>query len=340
MKNEVLLLIIRQEIKMSRLIKFLGQNQIITALLIIGIGWLVIEIREVLIVLFVSYILMAAISPYVDFLLHARFPKPLAVIVPYIIALALVFLIVISLLPFLIFQVQLLLSKFPSYIDQEIGIFGTRIDASQLQSIANTELQNIGKNALLFTSKIFGGLFSAISILAISFYLLLYRNTVRKSFASLFPKAVGEKVERATIQIEDKLGSWLRGQIVLSGFIGVLTWFILTILGVDFALPLAIIAGILEIVPTIGPILSAIPAIIVALNTSPILAMVVAISYFLIQLLENNILVPRIMQRAVGLNPIVIIIGIIIGGKLLGIAGALLAIPFISLLVVVYKNLE
>ena len=253
---------------------------------------------------------------------------------------AITFLIVISLLPFLIFQVQLLLSKFPSYIDQEIGIFGTKIDASQLQSIANTELQNIGKNALLFTSKIFGGLFSAVSILAISFYLLLYRDTVRKSFASLFPKTIREKVESATIQAEDKLGSWLRGQIVLSGFIGVLTWAVLSALGVDFALPLAIIAGILEIVPTIGPILSAIPAIIVALNTSPILALVVAISYFLIQLLENNILVPRIMQRAVGLNPIVIIVGIIIGGKLLGIAGALLAIPFISLLVVVYKNLE
>ena len=87
---------------MSRVIKFLGQNQIITALLIIGIGWLVIEIREVLIALFVSYILMAAVSPYVDFLLRARFPKPLAVIVPYVIALAFVSLIVISLLPFLI----------------------------------------------------------------------------------------------------------------------------------------------------------------------------------------------------------------------------------------------
>ena len=142
------------------------------------------------------------------------------------------------------------------------------------------------------------------------------------------------------MQIEEKLGNWLRGQIVLSVSIGVTTWVVLTLLGVDFAFPLAVIAGILEIIPTIGPIISAVPAIIVALNISPILAGVVAISYFLIQLLENNILVPRIMQRAVGLNPIVIIIGIIVGSRLLGVAGALLAIPFIVFLVVIYRNLE
>ena len=104
-------------------------------------------------------------------------------------------------------------------------------------------------------------------------------------------------------------------------------------------MPLAVIAGLLEIVPTIGPIIAAIPAIIVALNISFPMALIVGVAYFLIQLLENNILVPRIMQRAVGLNPIVIIIGIIIGGKLLGVPGALLAIPFISLLVVIYRNI-
>jgi predicted PurR-regulated permease PerM len=168
----------------------------------------------------------------------------------------------------------------------------------------------------------------------------LYRETVTNSFVNIFPKNYRGKVFKTTRLIEDKLGSWLRGQIVLSFSIGFLTWIVLSLLGVSFALPLAVIAGILEIVPTIGPILSAIPAIIVALNISPLLALIVAVSYIFIQLFENNVLVPRIMQRAVGLNPIVIILSIIVGGKLLGVAGALLAIPFVSLIFVAYKNLE
>lgn len=283
---------------------------------------------------------MAAISPYVDFFHKNRVPKPIAVIVPYLTAISLVFLIIISLLPFFISQIGLLFSRLPSYLNQDIRILGIGIDSLGLHTLAASELENIGRNAFVLTSKLFGGVVSAVSILAISFYLLLYRDTVRKSFISLFPKDSQQKVGQTTDEAEDKLGSWLRGQIILSGSIGVLTWVVLTTLGVDFALSLAVIAGLLEIIPTIGPIISAIPAIIVALSSSFLLALMVAVSYFFIQLFENNVLVPRIMGRAVGLNPIVIIIGIIIGGKLLGVTGALLAIPFISLLVVVYKNLE
>lgn len=322
------------------LINYFSQNQILSAIILIAVVFLAIEIRGILIALFVSYILMAAIAPYVDFLHKNRVPKPIAVIIPYVGALFLVFLIILSLLPFLIAQIQLLFLKFPGYINQDIRFLGTTIDASKLNEFATSELENIGKSVFSLTSKVFGGLLSAISILAISFYLLLYRDTVRSNFSSLFPKNVQSKVIRATLSAEDKLGSWLRGQLVLSGSIGVLTWVILTVLGVEFALPLAVIAGLLEIVPTIGPIIAAIPAIIVALNISLPMALIVGVAYFFIQLFENNVLVPRIMQKAVGLNPIVIIIGIIIGGKLLGIPGALLAIPFISLLFVIYKNLE
>ncbi len=319
---------------------YLSKNQVLVALIFLAFVWIIIQIREVLVALFVSYILMAAITPYVEYLRKKRVPKPIAVIIPYVVAIAGVLLIIITLLPFFVGQISLLLSRLPYYLNQDFTIMGTRIDSQQISSVAASELSNIGGNAVAITSKLFGGVVSVISIFAISFYLLLYRGKFVDGLTSLFPKSYQEKASATLDQVEDKLGAWLRGQLVLSGFIGILTWVILTLLGVDYALPLAVIAGLLEIVPTIGPIISAIPAIIVALNVSPFLAIIVGISYFFIQLLENNILVPRIMQRAVGLNPIVIILGIIIGGKLLGIAGALLAIPFISLLIVAYKNLE
>lgn len=320
--------------------RFFFENQILAALLVLVAGWLIIQIKDVLVALFVSYILMAAVSPYVEFLRKRGVPKPIAVIVPYIATILGLLLILIALLPFFISQIGLLFSTLPEYLNHDLNLFGYKIHSDQVAGIAANEIGNIGSNAIGITTKFFGGVVSAISIFAISFYLLLYRQTVLDGFVGLFPKKYQSKVNKTSRLIEDKLGSWLRGQIVLSGFVGVLTFVVLTILGIEFALPLAVIAGLLEIVPTIGPTVAAIPAIIVAFSISPVMAGVVAISYFLIQLLENNVLVPRIMQKAVGLNPIVIIIGIIIGGKLLGIAGALLAIPFISLLFVVYKNLE
>ena len=141
-------------------------------------------------------------------------------------------------------------------------------------------------------------------------------------------------------RVDDKLGNWLRGQIVLSICIGVMSWIGLMLIGMPFALPLALIAGFLEIVPTLGPILSAIPAVIVALTISPTLAVGVLVLYILIQLTENHIIVPKIMQHAVGLNPVVIILGIMIGANLMGLVGALLSIPFISFVILLFRSIN
>lgn len=122
--------------------------------------------------------------------------------------------------------------------------------------------------------------------------------------------------------------------------IGFFTWIALSLVGLNYALPLALLAGFLEIVPTIGPILAAIPAVIVALTISPTMGLVVTGIYIVIQLLENNIIVPKIMQHAVGLNPVVIIIAILVGAELLGITGALLSLPFVSFVTVIFNSLQ
>jgi predicted PurR-regulated permease PerM len=114
----------------------------------------------------------------------------------------------------------------------------------------------------------------------------------------------------------------------------------LSYLNVPFSLSLAILSGFLEGVPTLGPILSAVPATIVAFNISGSMALSVIIAYIIMQLVENHILVPNIMQKAVGLNPVVVIVAIMISANLMGIAGALLAIPFVSFIMVVYRSIE
>ena len=128
-------------------------------------------------------------------------------------------------------------------------------------------------------------------------------------------------------RMQKKLGLWLRGQLILCLVIFILTYIGLLILGVKYALIIAVIAGLTEFIPYLGPVLGAIPAVFIAFTQSPTLALFTAILYIIIQQIENNFLVPKIMQKAVGLNPIVSIVAIMIGFSVGGVVGALLSIP-------------
>lgn len=322
------------------IITYLISNHFLAAITIVALGWFLIEIKGVLVAFFISYIIMASLLPFKKFLLKKGLPKPLAVSVPYFVTLALAILLVVPLVPFFISQVQSLIVRFPFLVDKAAGLLGIQVGDSQLDSLISSEFDTIGKNAIFLTSKVFGGIFSLLTIFVFSFYLLVEHEHLRKNLVGLFSKSLQGRVELTLLQIEEKLGAWLRGQLALSLFIGTITWVVLTVLGLDFALPLALIAGILEIIPTIGPIISAIPAVIVAITISPTMALTVVVAYMGIQAVENNLLVPKIMEKAVGLNPIVIIAGVIVGGKLLGFVGALLAIPFIAMSVIVFRSLQ
>lgn len=325
---------------MNALVRYVSQNQFLTAIALVLLGWFILELRYIFVALFIAYILMAALHPFVLSLRTYRIPHVLAVLIPYFATIALIVMLIFPLIPFFIAQMQSLITKFPALLDQAARILGIQLNKEQLQSFITSDLNVIGQNALAVTSKVFGGLFSMLTILVVTFYLLMDHDKVKTSIAYQFPKHLQKKVMDVFAQIEEKLGAWLRGQIILSFFIGSLTWLALTVLGLDFALPLAILAGILEIVPTIGPILSSIPAIIVALAVSPTLTAIVVATYIVIQALENNLLVPKIMQHAVGLHPVAIILSVMIGANLLGAIGALLSIPLVSMLIIVYLNMN
>lgn len=320
---------------------YLLQNQFLTTVIILALFWLAIELNEILIVIFISYIIMAALSPASDFLTKKRFPRILSVLIPYIATIAILVILIFPLiLPFFTSQIRELFNSFPSYVNQVAKLLNVHLDSSSINGFFASDIDSLGKNALNVTARIFSGVFSLLTVFVISFYLMLERGMLRKQFIDLLPKRYQAKGLETIIQIEGKLGSWLRGQLILSLSIGVVTWIGLTLLGLPYALPLGLLAGILEIVPTIGPIISAVPAIIVALTISPSLAAIVVVFYIILQMIENNVLVPKIMEKAVGLNPIVIIIGVLIGAKFLGILGALLAVPFIAMLLIITKSFK
>ena len=316
------------------------KNNFLTAILLLSVGLLILKLKSIIIAIFISFIIMSAFLPYVEFLRKKGVPKIISVLIPYVVVIIFLTTLIFPLIPFFSSQIQSLFVTLPEYINQAAVIFGIDLKPEQLQSFVEAEIGEIGKNAFEVTSRVFGGIFSSLMIFVISFYLLLDHDRLKKSTVNLFRSDRQERIALTISRIEDKIGGWFRGQIVLSLFIGSITWIGLSLLGIEFALPLALIAGILEILPTIGPIIAAVPAVIVALNMSFNSALIVILFYTALQAAENNLLVPRVMQKAVGLHPVAIIISVIVGGELLGILGALLAIPFVSLILIIYNSLS
>ena len=324
----------------EKLYSYLLRNQVVLTVFLIVFGWFVYETRGIWASVFLSYIIMAALIPFVHFLKRHKFPRILSVLIPFFGVLFAIIVVIVPLIPFSIAQTQGLFEGLPRYLNETTQILGIPIDANAVQGYLTSEIGNLSQNAVSLTSRVFGGVFTLFTILIVSFYLLFYRDQFQEWFVGLFPSKLHERVTTTMAQVDDKLGAWMRGQVVLSFVIGILTWIILSFLGMEYALPLALMAGLLEVLPTIGPIISAIPAIIVALTISPTLALAVTIAYIVIQLFENHVLVPNVMQRAVGMNPILVILGITVGGSVMGIVGALLSIPFISFMIVIFNNIN
>ena len=295
--------------------------------------WALFLIKEVIILIFIAVIFMSALSPIVTRMERFKIPKSLSIALIYVIIIALVSLTISFVVTPLIDETSNLLTNLPKYLSSVIPETGV-IDATVIQR----EFGNFSRNALEVSLAIFSNILAFISIGVLTFYLLLERENLDKLLSQFF---IGkdERIKRTTRKIEEKLGAWVRGQMALTLIIGTTSYIGLSLLGVPYALPLAILAGILEIVPVIGPIISAIPAIMIAFLISPLTAGLVAIMYFIIQQLENHLIVPQVMKKAVGLNPLVVIIAVAIGGKLLGIAGALLAVPITVVAQIITEDL-
>ena len=312
-----------------------------TILKIIGIVllfWFLWAIRDIMVLLFVVLILVAAFHPTVDLLENHKIPRFLSVILIYfVLALAFSFLIYL-IVPPIITQVTELTHNLPYYSEKTNLVYSQVKDylpalQNNLESVASN-LSKFTNNAWAAGLSVFGGLIYFITAMVLTFYALLEKNSFDSIFLSLFPVNYKEKISGIFSKIGAKMGSWLRGQLLLCLIIAVLDFIVLMIVGVPYALVLAVLAGILEIIPNIGPVLGAVPAILIGLTISPWTAVVIAICFFGIQQLENHILVPKIMGKAVGLSPVIVIIALLIGGKLLGIGGAILAVPAATAIVV------
>lgn len=283
--------------------------------------WVLYIILDLILLLFVSVIFVSAFSPVVDRLTKWGLPKVVSILLIYL----LVVLILSAMITLGLTSITLQTANLAQRLSEAVNslLASNHLDTSILQQ----HLPDLSRNIVSVTLDIFRSLIAGILVAVITFYLLLDKEKLEGHFASLFTNKK-DKVLSLLKQIEIKLGAWLRGQVLLSVIVAVLIYLGLTILGVDFALPLAVISGLFEVIPFIGPILGAIPGILIALVSSPVLALLTALLYLVVQQLESHVIVPQLMKKAVGLNPLVVILAIAIGSRVLGVAGALLAVPF------------
>jgi predicted PurR-regulated permease PerM len=204
---------------------------------------------------------------------------------------------------------------------------------------ATSSLQNAASGLFSTLYNIVGGIFSLVIILVITFYMVVEQGAIRKLIWSLTPENKQSYIMDLFNRMQIKIGLWLRGQLILCLAIFALTYVGLLMLGVKYALILALIAGLTEFIPYLGPLLGAVPAVFIAFTQSPALALFVIILYIVIQQIENNILVPKIMEKAVGMNPIISIAVLIAGFSIAGVMGALLSIPVATAALVVFDDL-
>lgn len=310
-------------------------------LIVLGL-WFLWFIRDIVAMLLAAVLLAALITPFADWFEKRHIPRAISVILVYVI------------LGMVTSAVAVLLV--PVVAEQFTQLFGTTTFGVALQDLfANTQaLFDVLREAFLSflrggsssVSTVFeqvrgfvGGIAALFVVLVLAFYMVVEEDMARKVFRQFAPVEYQPYLVQLLSKMQSKIGAWLRGQLVLGLIVGVAVYLGLLALGVKYALLLAVIAGLLEIVPYIGPTLSLIPAAIVGFAHSLVVGFGVIALYLVIQQIENNLLVPKIMQKVTGLNPIVSIVALLVGVKVGGFVGAVLSIPVATMGAVILEDL-
>jgi predicted PurR-regulated permease PerM len=324
-----------------------------SAAILVALLW---AAREALLLIYVSALIAMGFSPLVSLIEHPghgherqrrrRVPRWAAILVIYIAVLGVLVLVALMVIPPLVAQGVALWEKMPDEFNRfqsfllRYKLMTRRITLAEAVSNAPS---GSGTNAvgtvLVALSSAAGGLFALITILILSFYLLIEAHAMFEYLIRFVPAGRRGDVATAAREAVVKVSGWLRAQLVLAGVMGTFAAVGLGLMGVPYFYVVALVAAIGETIPIVGPIIGGITAVAVAITVSPKLAVMVGVYFLALHQLEANILVPKIMERRVGVSPVAVMAALLIGGALWGLVGAILAIPTAAILSVVVSEL-
>ncbi len=332
---------------------------------VIGFAYLLFYLKSVIILFLVALFLAAAFNPAVDRLQKYRIPRPLGICIVYLLVLGVIVLIFTSLVPIIAEQVSSLAYSVRGMIQnivtgQEMDSWFIRkiqpianeiwqnVDQAQVLNSLTTGLREIGSkltnfagNAIGAIFTIFNGLFNLLLVLIITFFMVVNKQHTTDFFHSLFPHKYSTYISQKTKEVSIRIGEWIRGQVLLALAMGLLTFIVFSIIGLNYALTLAMVSALAEFIPYLGPLITFLSAVLIALNQDPVLVLWLIPAYAVIQFLEGNIMVPMIVGRSVGLNPVVVIFALMAGATIgynlgdgigLGLVGMIIAVPVANII--------
>lgn len=308
--------------------------KVIFALAVVVFLWLV---RDIILLLLMALIIASAMEPLVDYLHHKKIPRSLSVIMVYIVVLGLSGLVVYLMIPPVIEQYKILRTNLNSA--QYTQALNAQIGGYSLQNFFQDLFSGTGNGTVLQnTFGVFNGVLDGIAVLVISFYLVAEQKGMKTFVASLIPAKHHDMTLGLIAKIQQKMGMWVIGQIIISFGIFLFTYIGLSLLHVPYALVLALLSGLFEVVPYIGPFISAIPAMFIGFIQYPSLAIWVGILYLLVHEVEGYVLVPKIMEKTVGQSPLLTLLALLVGYQLAGILGLVISVPLATALTVVVNE--
>jgi predicted PurR-regulated permease PerM len=316
--------------------------------LIVAVIWFVYVIRWLVLLLFGAVILSAAVQPIANRLEKFKIPRAVSVLVVYLVAAALLGLVITLVIPPLIEQTQSLLSSSPQLLmraEEWLRVLpeewrqGIVQSSQESLSRLGNQVGGLGANVFYRTRSFVGGIFTSFFMLAIAFYLAIQRDALKRLARLVVAKQHLPYVESRLDRVYKMVGWWALGQVALGIIIGLVTGIGLWLMGVKYALMLGVVAGVLEFIPVLGPVIAGGLAVTLTLAQSFWLAMGVLVFAVVVQQLEGSVLVPAIMKRTTGLNPLVTIIAVLMGGSLAGILGILLAVPTATILTMLLQDI-
>ena len=322
--------------------------------------WALYLVRGPLLLIYVSMLFATGMHPLVQKIERQRVrairlrrvPRALAILVIYATVIGVLASIAAAVIPPMIVQVEEFWKQLPSYMTQaqqklqSWGLIAPDVSFTELLKQAPAgggNVMGVGGNVVGVVIAALGGflgaIFTFVSVLLLTFYFLVESDDIFNLFVRLFPRGRRQQVAHVSGKAAEKISAWLGGQLLLGLIIGGMPAIGFAFMGVPYFFVLAVSAAIGEMIPMVGPLLAAIPAVGVALTVSPGLALGVAGYCLALQMIENNVLVPKVMGETVGLSAVTVIISLAIGSELLGFVGALLAVPTVAIIQVLFQEL-
>lgn len=295
------------------------------------------QIRDVLVWFIFGLIISLLFNPTINFLRKLKIPRVLAVIFVYVGVFGFLTLLIYLIIPIFVSEIQQFSKILPQYFEKiSPPLKGMGIQAFEnIESFVNIlggALDRIAANIFNVLFVIFGGIFKTIFILAIAIFLSLEEKTIEKSLNLLFPKKYEDYALSLWRRCQKKVSGWFLIRILTCLFVGAATFAVLLLFNIRYPASLGLLAGILNFIPYLGPIITAVLLFVIISLENVYKAVFVLIVFILIQQIENSILTPVLSKKIIGLSPVLVLMSMAIGGVLWGFLGAILAVPLAGIL--------